>query len=113
MSSNNPAYAAGVFDESGDARTTQGDAVVRAEIGALPSQIEYLGKLYPRRFTDCRTYLWGISAVKFLEWIRPHVVCSADMIDKALAVWRKRKCAKYEYQKLVRESARPLPGKTC
>jgi hypothetical protein len=92
------AYAAGVFDVTGDAKVTQGDNILKADIGALP---------------NCRTYVSGDAARKLLEYVRPHVVCSRNMIDKALAVWCKRKSRKAEYLRFVKTSARPLPDKTC
>lgn len=107
------AYAAGVFDVTGHAKVTMGDNILKADIGALPDQIPYLGTLYPKRFYQCRTYVSGVAAQKLLEYVRPHVVCSVEMIDKALTVWCERKAKKVEYQMFVKASARPLPGKTC
>jgi hypothetical protein len=107
------AYAAGVFDVTGDAKVTQGDNILKADIGALPSQIPYLGTLYPKRFYKCRTYVSGVAAQKLLEYVRPHVVCSVEMIDKALGIWCKRKSKKAEYLRFVKDSAKPLPSKSC
>lgn len=106
------AYAAAVFDEDGEVKVTQGEAIVRMEIGATRAQVPVLGNLYARAY-KCQSFLSGIQAQRFLQYIAPYVVCKKEQVCYALGQWCKRNEAKRKYLKLIKDSAKGMPKVKC